>query len=243
METVKMSVAVKHESRRLIRGVIAKCNDGRWADKDGLPMPERLLVVGTTRALQCWREQMPIDTIVEVPEEPLPDVAGLNEQIPQNEWEAGLDGKPRPPWQLNYVVYLVNAETGDFYTYLNSTVGARIAFDRLNDRLEVMRRLRGINAMPVVALDSRPMKTNFGTKLRPEFWILEWLEMAAATPAITHQTAAPQIEHTVTPAEQPKPAAEPSKEAEKTGRFKATKVGKPVEPVSLAEEMNDEIPF
>ena len=235
-----MSGVVKHESRRLIRGVIAKCVDGRWADADGLPLPERLLVVGTTRALQCWREQMPVDTIIEEPGEPLPDVDELNAQVPQNEWEDGLDGKPRPPWQRNYVAYLVNAETGDFYTYLNSTVGARIAFDRLNDRLEVMRRLRGMNVMPVVALDSRPMKTNFGQKLRPEFRILEWLEMAAATPAITHQPAAPQVEHTVAPSEQStaKPPAQPTKP-----KNKKTKIGKPVEPVSVAEELNDEIGF
>ena len=238
-----MSV-VKQESCRLIRGVIAKCIDGRWADADGLPMPERLLVVGTTRALQCWREQKPIDTLIEEPGEPLPNVDELNEQIPHNEWEPGLDGRPRPPWQLNWVAYLVNPGTADCYTYINSTVGARIAVERLNDKLELMRRMRGADVTPIVALDSRPMKTNFGQKLRPEFRVLEWIDMAPPPPAITHQAVLQLEQHKAAPRE-PKPAAEPpSTKAEKTENSKkTTKVGKPVEPVSVAEEMNDEIPF
>jgi hypothetical protein len=236
----------KNESPRLIRGLIAKCIDGRWNDADGHPLPERLLVVGTTRALQCWREQTPIDTIVEVPGEPLPNVDELNELIPKNEWETGLDGKPRPPWQLNYVAYLVAPDTADTYTYLNSTTGARIAVERLADRIEIMRRMRGADVMPIVALDSRPMNTRFGLKLRPEFRVLEWIAMAPPPPSLTHQqTAVLQLEQHKAAPGQPKPAAEPpSKKAEKTGKSKkTTKVGKSVEPVSVAEEMNDEIPF
>ena len=92
-----MNDMAKREKPRLIQGVIAKCVDGRWADSDGLPLPAELLVVGTTRALQCWKDQYPVDTIIEQPDEPLPDVDELNAKIPEHEWELGLDNKPRPP--------------------------------------------------------------------------------------------------------------------------------------------------
>ena len=63
--------------------------------------------------------------------QPLPDIDELNAKIPEEEWETGLDGKPRPPWQKQYIVYLVDPTDAGIYTYINGTFGARIAFDRL----------------------------------------------------------------------------------------------------------------
>src|SRR5262249_855688 len=133
-----------------------------------------LLVVGTTRALQCWSGGMPVDTIIEHPGEPLPDIDELNARIPESEWEPGLDGKPRAPWQLNYVVYLANMETADTYTFANSTTGARMGWEGLTDRINMMQRLRGKHVTPIVKLESKEMKTAFGKKLRPEFTIIEF---------------------------------------------------------------------
>ena len=165
-----MNDVTKHEKPRLIQGIIAKCVDGRWADSDGLPLPTELLVVGITRALQRWK---PIDHIIDQPGKPLPDVDELNAKISENEWELGLDDKPCPPWKLNWVVYLLNPETADTYTFLNSTAESRIAVERLEDKFHWMRRMRGAGVVPIVRLDSRPMKTNFGQKMRPEFTMLE----------------------------------------------------------------------
>src|SRR5262249_4078182 len=163
-----MNKIVKYE--RLIQGDLLKCVDGRWTPQ---PPPE-LLVVGTTRALQCCSGGMPIDTIVERSGEPLADIDELNSEIPQQEWKPGLDGKPRAPWQLNFVVYLANLQTADTYTFANSTTGARIAWQRLTDKIAMMQRLRGKDVTPLVRLESKEMKTNFGKKLRPEFTIIEF---------------------------------------------------------------------
>jgi hypothetical protein len=227
-----MNEVAKRAKPRLIQGVIAKCVDGRWADSDGLPLPNELVVVGITRALQCWKDQYPVDTIIEQPGEPLPDVDELNAKIPQNEWELGLDNKPRPPWQLNYVVYLLNPATADTYTFLNSTIGARIAFERLSDKFHWMRKLRGLGVVPLVKLDSRPMKTDFGQKMRPEFTILDWGDIETA-PGIKQQET-PQIE-------QQKPASDstPTNTSNTTTKIK---FGKPVKPVTLAEEIDDDLP-
>jgi hypothetical protein len=231
------TVVKRNEAARLIQGVILKCVDGRWTDADGLTPPAQLLALGTTRALQCWREQKVLDTVIETPGEPLPDAAHLNKQIPQNEWEAGLDGKPRAPWQLNWVVYLLNVNTADTYTFLNSTTGARIAVERLADQFKWMRTMRGSNVMPIVKLDSRPMKTSFGTKMRPEFSIVEWRELDAPTTQPAVAQTAPQIENKMT--------LRPTQTAAKTPAKTPAKpsVGKPVKPVSPEEDMDDVIPF
>src|SRR5262245_53887601 len=215
-----MNKIVKYE--RLIQGDLLKCVDGRWTPQ---PPPE-LLVVGTTRALQCWSDGKPVDTIIERPSEPLPDLDGLNAQIPQKEWEPGLDGKPRPPWQLNYVAYFANMNTADMYTFANSTTGARIAWERLTDRIAMMQRLRGKHVTPIVKLESKEMKTNFGRKLRPEFTIVEFRDLGGGGDK--------------QPAQLPLPTDKDPAPAEKK---KTTTVGKPVKPVSRQEELDDDLGF
>ena len=77
-----MTEIIKHEKPRVIQGVILKCVDGRWEDKDGLTPPNTLLAMGTARCVQCWKDQQPVDTIVETADEALPDVDDLNAKIP-----------------------------------------------------------------------------------------------------------------------------------------------------------------
>src|SRR5262245_47068500 len=86
--------------QRIIQGTLVRCTDGNWTDRDGLAMSGvRLLALATTSVVQLWQTQRPVETIIKQPDKPLPDVDALNAQIPQNEWESGVDGKPRPPWQ------------------------------------------------------------------------------------------------------------------------------------------------
>src|SRR5262249_43706419 len=129
----QMSNQVSKLKKRLLQGTKAKCVDGRWTGDD-LPLPDTLLVVGTTRGLQCWKDGELLDELNEQ-DGPLPDVDELNAQNPQEEWEQGLDGKPKPPWSLVYAIYLVDPETAETYTFINSTFGARLAYERLVDKL------------------------------------------------------------------------------------------------------------
>jgi hypothetical protein len=170
------TVVKRNEAARLIQGVILKCVDGRWTDADGLTPPAQLLALGTTRALQCWREQKVLDTVTETPGEPLPDAAQRS------------------------------------------------------------------NVMPIVKLDSRPMKTSFGTKMRPEFSIVEWRELdAPSTQPAVAQTTAPQIENKTTLRPTQTAAKKPAKPS--VGKPAKPSVGKPVKPVSPEEDMDDIIPF
>ena len=248
-----MGNIIKREKPRLIRGVILKCNDGRWLDGDGLSPPPEMLVIGTTKGLQCWgRDNDLLDVVVETPGEPLPDVDELNAQIPQNEWGKDLSGNPRKPWQLNHVVYLIDPVSASTYTYLNSTTGARIAVERLAERIQNMRFMRGNAVAPIVRLDSRPMKTSFGTKQRPEFTIIEWRDLSGDGPTpvmlehkgggdaalqIEHQPAAPEKQPAVAQGKiGPDVIKRPGKPAPKDG------VGKKVKPPSVAEEIDDGLP-
>jgi hypothetical protein len=213
---------------RVIQGSLIKCVDGAWKTGDGLSIPPgtQLLVLTTTSIVQCWRDQLPVDTIVKEPGKPLPDVDELNSKIPAKEWELDLSGQPRPPWQQQEVVYLLDQTTAEKFTFASGTVGARIAVSNLRERVQMMRALRGDNVIPIVELANKPMKTRFGSKLRPEFKIVEWAEFSAG---LTRDVT-PQIE------QQPKPAENTSPQKKKTKLRK-------VQPPTTAEELDDGIPF
>lgn len=212
---------------RLIQGTILSCVDGAWAARDELELPANLIAVQTAQAVQRWKDSRPAETITTPP---LPDVEYLNMQIPVETWEEGLDGKPRPPWQHEHIAYLLDPETAALYTFINSTYGAALAVRELRDRVKMMRALRGEKVVPVVELASKPMKTKFGTKLRPFFKITDWRELSGQTmqpvpaPVAPPVKPVPTIEHSSA-----KPAIE--------------RIGSSVEPMTFQEELGDDLPF
>jgi hypothetical protein len=193
-------------------GIGLKNVDGRWSTDDGSPTPEELLVLGAFRILRRWHEEGPPQDILREPGKPLPDPAALNATIPESEWRTGLDGRPEPPWAIYYVVHLADLKTACKFSFANKTTGARIAFARLLDRVEAMQMMRGLGVIPVVKLESRPMKTSYGPKQRPHFEPVDWRDFGPPTPAVPSPESSPLI-------------------------------GKPVEPVSIDEELNDSIPL
>jgi hypothetical protein len=207
---------------RLVQGVILKCVDGRWSAHDDTPLKEgdAYYVFGVTKGLQHWQGGRLVDEIKKKPGVELPDVKELNAKIPKETWDDGLDGKPREPWQLNDVVYVLRVRDAMKFTFLNSTAGARIAAARLFDRIESMQMMRGPNVIPIVTLGSAPFKTQYGGRLRPHFEIVDWRDLGPSTPAVP-QSPAPLIGSSVNP----------------------TEVGEPVKLVTVEEEMNDSLPF
>jgi hypothetical protein len=155
-----------------IRGQILRWSDtGGWADRDGLRPPQELLVLACHEALRRWKGKR----AESITAKPLPDSKELNAAIPVTEWELGIDSKPRPPWEHVAIVQLIDPCTAGLFTYLNSTIGAHIAWDVLREKVRTMRALRGERVLALVRLSTRPMKTtNFGMKTRPEFEIVGW---------------------------------------------------------------------
>jgi hypothetical protein len=185
-------------SNRLIRGTILRCVDGHWSARDGTVVTAdmQFLAIGTARALQRWQDGMPSDVIIKELGKPLPDVDELNAAIPQDTWDDGLDSRPRAPWQRVWVCYLISLRDGALFTFINSTAGAKIAVNQLDDRLQVMQTLRGAGVVPVVTLSSAPMKTQFGQKIRPDFKVVDFRELTSAG---VQQTAPKQIGKPVPP--------------------------------------------
>ena len=177
-------------SQRVGRGSYLKWNDKQgWIDRDGIAAPSPLLVVGVNEILRRWKDNVAEDLI----EKPLPDPDELNAAIPVKEWEVGVDGKPRKPWAHTVIVYLVNLDTGETYTYAASTTGAHIAYDALKESVITMRALRGTKCVPLVNLGERPMKMKFGMGMRPHFEIIGWKTPGEDANAIPGQPAAPQL--------------------------------------------------
>jgi hypothetical protein len=160
---------------RLIKGTLLRCVDGRWSARDGLPAPTSPLLATTLLTVaQRWQNKVPIQTIIKGKGE-WPDIARLNEQIPQSEWEPDVTGQPRPPWQIQRLVYLVNEATCERFTFASGTAGAHICCNDLRDRVADKRFLTGDAAiLAVVELSSKTMRTKFGVKARPDFKIVGW---------------------------------------------------------------------
>ena len=82
------------------------------------------------------------------------------------------------------LVHLLDLATATTYTYVNSTFGAKLAYDILCERVTTMRLLRGARVVPVVKLDERPFRTSFGPRKRPEFTIISWRMIGGGPPAV-----------------------------------------------------------
>jgi hypothetical protein len=237
-----------------IQGVLLKCVDGAWERRDGDDVPDvlKLLAVGTTEVVQHWRNKKPVETLI-LGVDDLPDCDELNEAIAKDEWEDGPGGKS-PPWRHSCVVYLVDPENGETFTFANSTAGAWICFRELKDRVQMMARLRGHRVLPVVNLASKKMKTKFGVKQRPSFTIIEWRDLSGsgdAPPSLPAPTApsSPLPATTSPQPAQPATSASPSSPPAQSTHTSPAKADAPVtvgrhvtEPTS-AEIFDDAILF
>ena len=176
-----MNLLTIDTEQRVHSRLLLKCVDGRWTSEGVDVTGSQLLALHTLRALQRWEAQNVVETIVQAPDGVLPNVDDLNSAIPKSTWELGLDGKPKPPWQLEYVVYLLDVSDASLLTFVNSTFGAKMAYERLTDR-------GAMDAVPFTRcqrnssrewLDAKTTKTKTGPKQRPEFTVIDWPDLGA----------------------------------------------------------------
>jgi len=220
---------------RLIKGVILRWTETNgWTDRDGLPPPEILIALACTEALQRWKAKKVVE---EITTEPLPDIGNLNATVPTAEWDLGLDNRPKAPWVHQYVVYLIDPASGGLFTYLNNTVGARIAYDHLRERVITMRTLRGARVVPLVKLGHRPMRTAFGPKHRPSFEVIGWRTLGGDCGGAAIASPTPRLSGRAAVEAKPEPKPVAQGEAGKT----IAAMGEISVPTA-AEELADEIP-
>jgi hypothetical protein len=199
---------------RLIHGTALKFVDGKWT-ADGVDMNgTKLLALHHVQAVQHWCNQK-CETIIEYPGEAR-DLDAMNAAIPKEQWEVGLNGEPRPPWERVRALYLLDERDASLYTHASGTVGTRIAHERLVNRMRWMSAIRGGNIFPLVKLDSRTFKSRIGPKARPEYTVTEWRDLGAGSvPALGGPSAGGS----------------------------APALGKLLKPPAAAEMVGDEIPF
>jgi hypothetical protein len=216
------------ENAGIIQGTLVKFSaEGQWVDREGNEISGELELVAADviRLVQKWQDQKPVETIILQPHQKFPDVEAMNEAVPRDEWEegpAGLHG----PWQAQHLLYLVNLETMDKYSFPSSTIGGRVAIRDLRDRIMWMRRLKGSDVYPVVVLGRSWMNTKYGGRWRPTFIIKRWVRLGGS-----QAEALP-----------PSPVTPPTSIAAPVQQV-APQSGVPEVPEpSLKEELNDEIP-
>jgi hypothetical protein len=180
--------------------VILKCVDGRWSDRDGLTVASEMLVTGTAHGLQCFKNGELVGELLDRPGKrwTKEDAQELNAKIPEEEWGIGFNNEPQPPWRETWAVYLIDTVSATEYTFINSTMGAKVAVERLERKLEITQGLRGSNVRPRVKFESRPfpIKRLNVTKQRPEFTVLEWIDLTGDGEVLLGRKQSPlQIEH------------------------------------------------
>src|SRR5262245_26695232 len=152
---------------RIIIGGLAQYIDtrGGWRLHGGDPLDtaREYLGLATRRALQRFVERMP----EVITAQPLPDPDELNATIPKEEWRIGLDGQPDPPWEREFIVYLLDLKDLATLTFSNHTIGAIRAVTDLEDKWGWARAFFGDDVKPLIKLSEAPFPTHYGERKRP----------------------------------------------------------------------------
>jgi hypothetical protein len=205
-----------------------------WRDQDGCSPPPQMVAVFLNERLCRWQGGQP----EYITEKPLPDPGELNSQIPQDQWERGLTGDLRPPWEHQVVVGLVDPASGQKFIYSAATVGAHIAVDELRESVVMMRLLRGVKVVPLVQFSSRPMKTKFKISSRPYLKIVDWKTLGGGGGVLPQPQPQPQL-----PASEAAPAESAAPKTKITTGAKTLKAMADVKPLTTAEIIDDDIPW
>jgi hypothetical protein len=153
-----------------IRGIGFKFKDGSYYEYSE-PFPtygRTFIVVDTADGWQKLAEACPPEYLMRQPGKMRPPQPHVDEK----NWPLDFNGKPSHPWKLTRYLYLMDAATGEVSTFWTNTIGGKVAFDDLSHQVKVMRSVQP-GAVPVVALESTLMPTQFGSKKpRPHFRIV-----------------------------------------------------------------------
>jgi hypothetical protein len=171
---------------RLIQGDLVKFTpQATWVTRSGAELSGNLelVAVNVIRVVKKWADGQPIETRVLGPGEKLPNLEELNAAVPQSEWREGPDGKLRGPWEAEFLVYLLNPDTAERFSFATGTIGGGIAVRDLIDRVSLMRKVRGAQVYAVVSPSAVPMKTRYGTRTRPHFVVKRWVRLDGALPS------------------------------------------------------------
>ena len=176
--------AASEAGERMIRGTILRFADWRWTagkERTEIETGTRLVALATAAMWVRWEDGKPAEYRVRQPGRRLPERDELGHDD-QDEWEIGPDGKPQDPWQNTRLVYLVDPQTAEAFTFSTSSWGGRGAVTDLGDQIARMRTVHP-DAVPIVELQAAEMPTKHGRKSKPVFKIVGWKSADGDKPA------------------------------------------------------------
>lgn len=197
-----------------------------------------LVAVDIIRLTQKWKDGKPTERRILEAKEKFPDVEAMNDALPKSEWVKGPDDKLKGPWQNEYILYLLNLETMDRYSFPTNTVGGGIAIRDLRDKTIWVRKIRGSHLYPVVALFDTFMKTRFGGRQRPHFVIKNWINLGGDGEVLPAPSQPALIEHVEKQLAEAKPVETAAKKPAKVTKVGARTVTEP----TLEEILDDNLP-
>jgi hypothetical protein len=158
----------------LIAGDIIKFVDGiyRQNKTEILTAPIRRVAIRVITAWVHWENNQPTEHRITQPGQLHPDRDDLPDQD-KAVWPIGIGGLSSDPWRNTRYLKLVDPRTGSVSTFVTDSTGGRIAIGRLKEAISNVRCAEP-HAVPLIELDTVPMKTKYGTKPRPDFRIIEW---------------------------------------------------------------------
>jgi hypothetical protein len=215
----------REQGGSMIQGTLLKfSSEAEWLTGAGDPMSRKreLIVIDLLRVVQKWIDQKPESTIVVPPGEKFPDVKAMNEEAPESEWREDFNGKLVGPWQMQYIVYLLDAHTLDKFTFPTSTIGGGMCCRDIAGKVAWMRQYRGPKVSAVVTLSDTHMNTKYGGRQRPHFEVVRWIGFDESSgPALSER--------------------KPTSAGGATAKSEAPPWKEVSEP-SLKEELNDDLP-
>ncbi len=171
---------------RLIKGTkLQFTNDFQWVAGDEVIEADReFIVIKQVKAEQKWIDDRPVETVFLGSSEKWRDLDKLNDAEPRELWREKF-GKQVGPWEHCRVVYLVDPQTWQIYTFPTSSWGGDQCVRDLRDATDLARRVRGQDLYPRVSLGDTFMKTSYGGRQRPVFTIKGYESLNGGQAAVT----------------------------------------------------------
>jgi hypothetical protein len=126
-----------------------------------------------------------VETIILAAGQPFPDIKKWNQEAPPEEQSENFG---KGPWQAQRLVYLLNLDTMDRFTFATPSTGGAIAVRDLVDRAVWMRKLKGDNVYPVVTMAKKLFHTGHGDRDRPHFTIRRWVTLGDEQKSVADQS-------------------------------------------------------
>jgi hypothetical protein len=103
--------------------------------------------------------------------------------LDKSEWERDDRGNPKDPWTLQNLMPFENPETGEVVIFTTSSIGGKIATERLAQEYAKRAKRTGSRALPIIHLECAEMQTkSYGDVKRPHFEIVGWENETPSSP-------------------------------------------------------------